>query len=160
MSALVGEEMGRAHTRLNGFLIDFLDRALPQLPWELAPRSFLQRLLDLPPRPVPGSAAQSAVTAVTAVAAPTASTASSLLAPTQFCEDTEQNFLSTVLLGAEHHLVVCYAALWALCDVLFGLPLVSALVVFLVDRLVLFCCAHWGRVNLAHKTLIDERFLG
>ena len=44
-------------------------------------------------------------------------------------------------------------------DVAFGNTVVSALVCYLVDRLLVAIRGHWGRINVSRKTLVDDRFL-
>jgi hypothetical protein len=48
---------------------------------------------------------------------------------------------------------------WAVFDIFFGKPLVSALITYLFWKGLVTVREHFGQKNTAKKTLIDDKFL-
>jgi hypothetical protein len=157
LSMVVEDELVRAHTSLNRFLIDFINKNTPNHPWEYAPRSFVSRKLDMPP------AAPPATTAVTGAPVGAAGMQNGLYPvqnTTLFAADPDHGFaLAATLLGLEHHLVVLDVLLLTLFEWVFDTTLAGVLVAFVIDSAICWARLRWGRINTARKTMIDERFM-
>ncbi|CAM9514327.1 unnamed protein product [Ascophyllum nodosum] len=73
--------------------------------------------------------------------------------------DHKNWFTSATFLGIEVDLLLLNITTFHLADQLFGDPVTSALITFVLDRLVLGIRVFFGRANISRKTLVDDRFL-
>ncbi|CBN79640.1 conserved unknown protein [Ectocarpus siliculosus] len=73
--------------------------------------------------------------------------------------DHKNWFTNATFLGIELDLLLLNMTAFHLFDQWFGDPTTSALLTFLLDRLVLGVRAYFGRANVSRKTLVDDRFL-
>ena len=73
--------------------------------------------------------------------------------------DTTFAFTRTLLLGLEYDLVILLLLFYACVDFLFNNTFASIVSTYIVDRILVAARHHWGKLNMARKTLIDERFL-
>jgi hypothetical protein len=54
---------------------------------------------------------------------------------------------------------VFYALFHGVCDLIWSNTFVSLFLVYLLDKAIVMVRRHWGGINLANKTLVDQRFL-
>ena len=132
---LITSTLMKANASLNAWLTSFINRE-PQFPYpyDHAVQDLPRRILGLP------------------VALPHN-------APCTMFDDPDFRFTSVLLCGIEPDLILFLTQLYALCTIFFNSILVATLVCFIVDRLMVAMRAHWGQVNIAKKTLLDDRFL-
>ena len=76
-----------------------------------------------------------------------------------FCEDENSHFVGAVLRGMEFDLIIFYSLLHGVCDMLWGSTILSLLLVYITDRMIVSFRKHFGKVNLAAKTMVDYKFL-
>jgi len=137
VTGLVSDELIRAHDNLNRFLVDFFERNLVFHRWELYERTTLQEIFDLPPTVIRAAENTSSV-----------------------CVDSREEFTRTILLGIEHQLVMFYVATFCAASLWFNNNFViAAFVVLIFDRLIVWTRKRWGKINIATKSMIDQRYL-
>jgi len=154
LSMVVEDELVRAHTALNRFLINFIDKNDPSHPWEYATRSFFGRKMDFPPVAPPAVVAgPNGSIAMPNGAFPVQNT-------TLFAADPDHGFAAAAtLLGLEHHLLMVDVLLLALFEWAFDNTLAGVLVCYVVDGIIVWVRGRLSRVNASRKTMIDERFM-
>ena len=64
-----------------------------------------------------------------------------------------------MLMGIEYDLLIFLILFYACVDLLFGNTFASIISTYIVDRMIKGIRYHWGKLNVARKTLIDDRFL-
>jgi meckelin len=138
IAALVSDELVRANASLNQFFMQFIERNLPAMKWDVMSRTFFEKRFELPPVPKLGALGESL---------------------SVFYEDHDNSWTSTTLMGLEHHFIILYALMWSVSDLLFSNTIVSALIVYLLDKGIVAARSHWGEINLSKKSLIDAQFL-
>ena len=134
-ASLISATLMRANASLNAWLCSFINRE-PQFPYpyDHAQHDLTRRILGLP------------------VALPTH-------APCTLFDDPGFGFTSVLLCGIEPDLILFLVQLYAVCNLLFESVLVATLVCYVVDKLLCAFRSHWGQINIAKKTLLDDRFL-
>jgi meckelin len=133
---LLSDRLMAASAALNEFLKSFVEKHEPQhFPWEEGFRTFFERRFGLPP-----TVQQDSLVSF-------------------FFEDAGLDFTRTLLMGIERDVILFLIIFYALADLAFGNTFVSVLLTYLCDRAITAARAHWGRINLSQKTLIDDRFL-
>lgn len=125
-----------ANHSLNSFLKSFISNHDNQHPRSIEERGYLETSLNIPP------------------ATRTNDTKTSVL-----FKDEAMSFVNATLMGIEYEIVIFYALLHGICDLIWANTVVSLLVVYIIDRIIVFSRAHWGKINLSKKTLVDYRFL-
>jgi len=73
--------------------------------------------------------------------------------------DTTDRWTQVMLHGMEHDLLVFNMLTFAMFDYWVGETLVSVLMTYVFEMLVVHIRARLGTRNLAQKSLVDERFL-
>lgn len=129
------EKMVRAARRLNKFLRNWVDQNEPSFKRAFGDyTSLLERVLEWPPEMGNAQA--------------------SLLYP-----DPEHKFTRVLFLGIETELVVLNVLTFAISDMWFQNSVTSGLLTYLLEKGLSHFRSHFGKVNMADKTMVDERFL-
>jgi len=135
-SAVIHDRLLRANAVLNNFVCNFIDKHLNSYTYEMSENSFWRKLLKLPvflPDPMPNTIF--------------------------FDDNREKDFRSTLLCGIEVDLILLMIFLFEMCVYIWKNVLVAVLVCYIVDRIIVALRKYYGEINIARKTLIDERFL-
>lgn len=69
------------------------------------------------------------------------------------------HFTSAIFYGVENDLLLLDILTFAVFDWWTGTSILAALLVFLQDKALAWMRNHYGTLNVAAKTLVDERFL-
>ena len=117
------------------FIPRFLEHALRDLDFEVREKMFLETVLDIE--------FQESLAAEKAV----------------FYTDNGHSFDSVLLYGHEFSLTIFEVLVFSFTDLFAADYLISALVTYLVSKLIAVVRYTMGKRNLAAKTLIDKRFL-
>ncbi|XP_063715703.1 meckelin-like isoform X2 [Symsagittifera roscoffensis] len=122
------------YNQLNAFLAAFINRDIPDCDYEVRERPFLEKLLDM--EFVENS-------------------------PTRgiFYSDAGHVFDKVLFYGNEFSLFVFDVYLFVALDYMIGSYLLSAIGVYIVQKIMVPIREILGQRNLAKKTLVDERFL-
>ena len=74
-------------------------------------------------------------------------------------QDVEYTYSRVVFYGNESSLMVMNILAFTTCDLWFGNTLLSAMLTYFLELAVVWARKSFGSTNLAHKTMVDERFL-
>ena len=135
LTGTVLENMVHAYTTMNTFLTRFLEHALRDLDYDVRDKMVLETVLDIEFQE--GLASEKAI----------------------FYTDNGHSFDSVLLYGHEFSLTIFEVLVFTFTDLFMSDFLISALVTYLVTKLITIIRYNLGRRNLATKTLIDRRFL-
>ena len=135
ITGTVLENMVAAYSTMNTFLTRFLEHALRDLDYDVRDKMVLETVLDIEFQE--GLASEKAI----------------------FYTDNGHSFDSVLLYGHEFSLTIFEVLVFAFTDLFMSDFLISALVTYLVTKLITIIRYNLGRRNLATKTLIDRRFL-
>ena len=135
LTGTVLENMVHAYTTMNTFLTRFLEHALRDLDYEVRDKMFLETILDIEFQE--GLAAEKAV----------------------FYIDNGHSFDSVLLYGHEFSLTIFEVLVFCFTDLFTSDFLISALITYVITKLIAVVRYTLGKRNLATKTLIDKRFL-
>ena len=135
ITGTVLENMVAAYSTMNTFLTRFLEHALRDLDYDVRDKMVLETVLDIEFQE--GLASEKAI----------------------FYTDNGHSFDSVLLYGHELSLTIFEVLVFSFTDLFMSDFLVSALVTYLVTKLITIIRYNLGRRNLATKTLIDRRFL-
>ena len=135
-SSNTNDHIIKANLKLDKFLQDFVSNHNSKYPRNIEHRSTFEDRLNIPP------------------ISHTSTSRTSLFYP-----DLSLSFINATLMGIEYELIIFYALLHGVCDLLWNNSIVSLLVVYIVDRFIVFSRRHWGKINISKKTLVDYRFL-
>ena len=130
------EDVLLKHAEVNNFLTSFINGSLERHKLEVRPKTYGENLIGKPPDELataPGS--------------------------TYFLEDPAGNFKRTLLAGHEFDLSLLNALTYALFDTFFENSYIAVFATYVLELLVRFARRELARLNIAKKTLMDDRFL-
>lgn len=70
-----------------------------------------------------------------------------------------RSIVNCLLIGLENELLVFYMALFSYIHITSFNSLFAALAIWIIDLVVRFIRMHFGERNIAHKALLDPKFL-
>jgi len=122
------------YDEMNTLLKDFIDANLGHHEYQIRERTYLERLLGLPPDM---TYARDSV----------------------FLYDPAASWTRCLLYGREYHLAIFEVLVFSVADVSLRSSFLAAAITYLVSLLIGAIRSSLGQSNLARKTLIDDRFL-
>lgn len=143
------EKLVAASREISGFLKAFVSETDPDFGRVWRSKTYIQRFLSVPPDM---GLEQAMLTSATGAAAN--SSGNVVMYP-----DVHRAVEELVFRGVEVDIIVFEMLTWAVFDIFIGKPLVSALITYLLWRLLVVVREHFGQKNTAKKTLIDDKFL-
>ena len=129
------DKLIKASRNLNRFLHGFVDRADGDHEYRFNENTFVHRVLRVPPD-LHGDTNYSL-----------------------FYPDEEYTYDNVLMYGHEQDLMLMNILMFTTADLWFGNTLLSAFLTFGLELLVMYLRASSGQTNMAHKTMVDERFL-
>ena len=124
----------KASTNLNRFLIGFFKKNLPDFDYRIAENNYSHRWLRMPPEMH-------------------ADQAMSIFYP-----DPDYAFVNTVLYGCEWDLMLFNVLSFSVMNIWYNV-LISALVAYTMDMVLVAVRGNLGKQNVASKTMVDSSFL-
>lgn len=128
------EKLVRASRKLNAFLRSFIDQTTSEFPMEHREQTFIHRFLHLPPDMMSSKA-------------------------TIFYPDAQYGFESVLFYGETWNLMLFNILSIAIFDFWWDNTVLSLFLAYLSDCALVVVRTLFGNVNLASKTLVDDRFL-
>jgi len=128
------KSLSKQARKLTQFLKTFVAKT-NELKWGTRERTFMNRIMEVPPDLSIGGS-------------------ESVVYP-----DPAHEWTRCLLYGVESELLLFNILTFAMCDLWFDDSLVSVVLTYLMEQLVVGVRSSFGQKNLAEKTLIDERFL-
>lgn len=79
--------------------------------------------------------------------------------PAMFFDDLDFEFKNILMVGIERDWFIVSALYYAILDYMFNNTFASCLVVYATNLIVVGLRSYFAKINIAAKTLVDERFL-
>lgn len=113
-----------ASNRLNQFFVDFIDRNIPDFPFDFGELTFVEKRFELPPNMNQGQGPGHSRTSM-------------------FYDDPQYTFTRNFLMGIEYDLLILSILFYSTCDYAFDSTSASLLLTYLLNQLLNFIRRHW-----------------